>query len=435
MSQLANSVQASAAEVPGNPHRRRRLRWVLALAMVLVIGGGVGGRQLWAWNHWRAARKALGRYDFAEALEHFECCLRVWPGSPAMRLEALRTARRGNRIDRFNEYLAACEKDGSTEGIALEQAMLHAQQGELADVEGPLMQLIHENHPGTPLIAEALFHGFMQSFRLGHARFVVDVLLQHEPDHPWAHFWRASLLEDSARLPDAILDYRRAYELDPRHREFRVRLAQALVQNGQADRAWTHVSALLQEAPTDPDVLLAAAKCQRDLGDNPGALRYLETLLREHPDHVDGWAERGLILGDQGDLEESIRCLRRAFDLDPRKYRIGFALFNELHEQGRHPEARGVWEKIERRKHDGERLEEIVIQLSKDDRNVALRHELGVLSLRNDAEATALRWFASVLQIDPGYEPTHAALAEYYQRKGDSAGAEYHRKRAGKAKP
>ena len=56
------------------------------------------------------------------------------------------------------------------------------------------------------------------------------------------------------------------------------------------------------------------------------------------------------------------------------------------------------------------------------------RFEAGSILLRVGEEEEGLRWLRSALRVDPTHRPTHRALADYYQRKGDKEQAEKHRK-------
>jgi tetratricopeptide (TPR) repeat protein len=400
--------------------------------VLFAFGSWLGGRQLLGWHHWRAGRATMQRFDFSTALEHFECCLRVWPGSSSVQMEAARAARRLNRYDRFEELLAACEKHGSPEQTALERELALAQQGILKpDVEKALQDLADANHPEAVSILEALSRGYLTSFRTGFAMLALEKLIERAPDHAWAHYWRGNVLADEDHLSDAIPDFRRAVGLAPNATLFHVRLAVALVKEGNATDAWPHVAVVLRQEPANVDGLLAAAKCQRDFGDREKALEYLKQLLAEYPKYAEGWELCGLIASDEGDAAEAVRYLRKAFLLAPRSYSIGFSLFNELTGQGKQSEAKVVLNEIDDLKKQGERLKALREQLNEDGRNVAIRHELGTLFLKFGNEAMALQWFESVLQIDPAYRPTHAALADYHRRKGNKDAAIYHQRQAG----
>src|ERR1700722_2225246 len=99
MTPISDQV-APAQKLVSRAATRHWQRWALAGAGVLIVAAWFGGRQLWAWHHWREGRQAFQSYDFPDALAHFERCLRVWPGSVSVRLEAARAARREELIER-----------------------------------------------------------------------------------------------------------------------------------------------------------------------------------------------------------------------------------------------------------------------------------------------------------------------------------------------
>src|SRR5262249_60323721 len=63
-------------------HPRVALGLLVSLATALGVGGYVGGRQLWAWRHYRDAERALQKrpiQDLAGARQELDACLTVWP--------------------------------------------------------------------------------------------------------------------------------------------------------------------------------------------------------------------------------------------------------------------------------------------------------------------------------------------------------------------
>jgi Tfp pilus assembly protein PilF len=44
-------------------------------------------------------------------------------------------------------------------------------------------------------------------------------------------------------------------------------------------------------------------------------------------------------------------------------------------------------------------------------------------------ERQALHWLNQALQLDPDHQPTHRALAEYFEKAGDAEEAAAHRRR------
>jgi tetratricopeptide (TPR) repeat protein len=400
---------------------------LLSILIVLAIAGWIGGRYFFANQERHAAEQALARYDFPQALKGFEAYLKLWPNDDPTRFQAARAARRAGLFARAGELLAEYEKhQGITVESALERAMERAQRGDLVEVEGSLQRLIIEGHPDAVLMLEALAQGYLAVYRLGFAIASIHMLLERDPNHPDAHFWRGGILEGSGRSQDALADYEQAVQFAPQKNEYQLRLAEALVRNRKPAEARPHFDELLRKMPGDPGVLLGTARCLRALALPEQAVEHLDTLLSQHPDHAEGWAERGRLAAEQSDIPEALRCLRRAVELEPRSYAIGYSLLTVLRSQGQSQEASTLAEKLERMKQDEERLREISNLLSKNPNNPALRNEAGLICERNGVDEEALRWFLGALQDDPTHRPTHASLSEFYQRKGDTEKANYH---------
>jgi Tfp pilus assembly protein PilF len=73
-------------------------------------------------------------------------------------------------------------------------------------------------------------------------------------------------------------------------------------------------------------------------------------------------------------------------------------------------------------------------RMSEQPLDPALHVEMAVLMLRAGNDALGESWLKSALSLDDRYAPAHAALADLYQRKGDTARAEEHRKLAQQGK-
>ena len=76
-------------------------------AVLLALSGPF----VWAGYHQYTGLAALTNYHSAEAREHLEACLRVWPWSRSSRLHLLaaRAARREGNFDSAREHLHVCQ--------------------------------------------------------------------------------------------------------------------------------------------------------------------------------------------------------------------------------------------------------------------------------------------------------------------------------------
>jgi Tfp pilus assembly protein PilF len=61
-------------------------------------------------------------------------------------------------------------------------------------------------------------------------------------------------------------------------------------------------------------------------------------------------------------------------------------------------------------------------------RDATLRHELAMWCLNNGEDAAGLRWLWNALAVDPNHAPTHAVLADHFERSGQPRRSAHHRR-------
>lgn len=421
--------------------RRRPWRALLVLAgfAALALGGTVGGISLWSGSHYRAARQALERGDFDRAQEHLNCCLKVRPGSALLHLLAAQAARRRDACAEAEQHLTTCERlQGVTPASTLERALLRAQQGDLAGVEAPLQALAAppRGHPERAQILEALAKGYLATYRLTEALHCLDTLLRAQPGWVPALLLRARARKGPDRNEKALADYQRAVELAPESDAARLGLAETLYRLGRVREATAHFEILRardegQRTASSPSVrasyLVGLARCRHDNHELEAAEQLLDTLLAEQPDAVAALVERGRLAFRRGHAAAGERWLRRAVAVAPEDRDAHFVLHLCLEAQGKAPEARQCLARLREIEARTARETRLLAQLLESPHDPALRYEIGMIFLDRGQAEEGLLWLAGALQEDPRHAATHAALADYFERTGQSALAARHR--------
>src|SRR5262249_41001685 len=96
--------------------------------------------------------------------------------------------------------------------------------------------------------------------------------------------------------------------------------------------------------------------------------------------------------------------------------------------QGKPAEAKKVFAQMKQIEEDTARIRELADQdLKRSPHNPNTLHELGKLLLRTGSAEQGLDWLRRALDLDPHHRPTHALLADFYERAGDSGRAARHR--------
>jgi tetratricopeptide (TPR) repeat protein len=224
-----------------------------------------------------------------------------------------------------------------------------------------------------------------------------------------------------------LRDFEKAVELHPTM-EGRLGLAGALYRVGRPWDAMLEYERLRQMQPVEPEVLLGLAQCRYSLHELDGARQLLDQLLAKNPDHAAALLERGRLTLNEGKLAEAENWLRRAansapaYDLEPLR------LLHRCLDLQHKDEARPCLAQLRSKEADILRVSRLTLQTNRDSRNVGLRYETAMDLLRLDREEDGVAGLYFVLDQDPRHIPSHEALADYFERKGQSARAAFHRR-------
>jgi tetratricopeptide (TPR) repeat protein len=406
---------------------RKRPREAALLAALVLVVGALGGGYAYARYHWRATRAAVKEGRPEEARGRLRVWLLLFPRSVEVHLQAARAARLGGDFDTAEAHLNRCLelRHGATEPVQVEFLLMRVQRGEVDEVVSELFQYVDNDSPEAPLILETLARAYMRDLRYGPAYTCLTRWVAAAPDSATPHHWRGWVLEKLNNYEGAMEDYRRALELDPDLTAARLRLAELYLRKSNPPEAAAHLERL---SPDRPEVMARLGQCRFLQGRHEEARRLLEAAVEELPNDSDA-----LLYLAKLDLQEdrparAERWLRRALKVDPTDTEAQFTLAACLQSQRRWKEARAV---LEKHRKDSALLKRVAKVLQEEGENPSADpdtlSELGALFLRNN-ERVGLYWLHRALQRDPGHEPTHKVLAEYYEGKGRPESAAAHRR-------
>ncbi len=409
---------------------KRFRTWLLLGLGLILVGGGLLIWHLRPDSHLAAAEQALARHDYAAAYALLEDCLTRRPDDPRLLLLAGRTARRAERFEQAAKHLNAYRRlKGENRSLTLEWSLLRLQQGD-GSVEAYLQKRAEGGGPDAPLIWEILSQYYLDGYRLFEARDCLDRYLEQQPDDVFALLGRGLIWERLLHFPEAVRDYRRAVQAEPDNERARFRLAENLTITGPPEEAAEQYQWLRRRRAEDAAVQLGLARAWRQMGRLEEARQLLDDILRRQPQRAAALTERGRLAREAGQVQEAADWLRRAVDLVPHDREALYNLWLCLKECGPEEEARQCYKRFERADADLKRLGFLAKEVLRQPRDPALRYEGGLLFLRNHQEEEGVRWLHQALRLDPGYRPAHQALADYYQRLGQSKTAELHRRLA-----
>lgn len=344
--------------------------------------------------------------------------LYVWT---SYRLNAAQQARRNESYHEAERQLDACwPLPGLRKSIKLERALLGVQQGDLAD----------EARAGgrsadSAVILEALAKGNLAVFRWNEARTYAQALLDLRPAHAQALWLRGRAWVKLQQEDKAHEDFDEAVQRDPSSAEFRLALAELLLQQGELRQAVAHYELLHRQWPDDERMTLGLARCRHDEGRMTLARELVDGLLASQPRLVPALVERGRLALRLGDPAHGERWLRKAVEASPLDPDANFVLQLCLDAQGKDDgELRRQIEEDERAR---AALRE---RFRAGARDATLFCDLGTVAVRTGKSEEIPGWFYLALQEDPHHAAAHAALADYFERAGQPHRSLAHRQRA-----
>jgi tetratricopeptide (TPR) repeat protein len=413
---------------------RRHPRLALLALLFALLSVATATAYFWSQYHLSAAQRALEGHSFAEAQHHLDLCLKVRFRSAGIHLLAAQTARRRDAYEEAERRLSeSIQLGGMAPAVALERALLSAQQGELGGVESSLRRRINANDPNAVLALEALAKGYANRFWESEALECLNLLLQRQPRHPQALLMRARAWEKRGqgqmeREQLALRDYEKAVELNPSF-ECQLGLAGALYQVGRPWEAMLVYERLCAMQPDHPEARLGLARCRYNLHEIDTARQLLDELLEQYPHHASALLERGRLALHAGQLTEAEKWLRQAAATAPCYDDENLLLLCRCLEAGQqNAEARRCREELRRRQTEVLDVERRILQSNRDPQDVALRYEIATELMRLGHEQDGVAFLFLVLEQQPRHEPARAALADYFKRSGQLGRAAYYRR-------
>jgi tetratricopeptide (TPR) repeat protein/serine/threonine protein kinase len=205
---------------------------------------------------------------------------------------------------------------------------------------------------------------------------------------------------------EAITEYRKAVELDPKSIRARSTLAHALKARGKPDEGITVLREAIRIFPNNASLHDDLARALEKTKPDEAIAEYRKAVALE-PNDIDWRNNLANALEESGDMDGAILELREALKIDPNSTMIHFNLVSPLREKKRLDEA----------------LAELreVIRINGGDASAYLM--MGeILGDQGDLEG-AIKAYRTATRMDRKFFPAHFKLGLTLEKKGDTAGA------------
>jgi tetratricopeptide (TPR) repeat protein len=226
------------------------------------------------------------------------------------------------------------------------------------------------------------------------------------------HFERGNRYVEEQKLPEAVIEYRNALQIDQRFADARLKLAETYAQlrdGGNALKEYVRAADLL---PDKQDVQLTAGSYLLAAGQVDSALARADAVLAKQPDNVAAHILRGSALGGLRDLDGALNAIEEAVRLDPARG----ASYTQL----------GLVELARGRKDQAEAALKKAVAL--DPKSIGSHLALGNFYWSQGRQADTERAFEAALQLDPKHIGANRAMAVLSLATGRLSQAEKHLK-------
>ncbi len=373
------------------------------------------------------ADQAMVKGDFATAKTILRQLEKKHPRNPDFPFLLGRTARRAGELQSAEDHLQkSLELGAIAEAVDLERLLIRAQGGEFEKVSPRLFAYIEKEHPDRLLIFEALVFGAMADFRMKQALLLVNEWLKEETDNARALLWKAQILERLSARKEVVEAYRDLVRVEPNSVAPRLRLAQNLFMISKHEESLQEFDIILQTDSNNGEAIIGKVRALLALGRDDEAEQFGKGLAVQFPDDGWAWLVQAKIENAKSQSPKAEPLIREALKRLPYNREVVYTSALIFQQMGKKTEADELFARVGQIDADRHRLSDLTSQIWTRPKSADLRHEAGVIFLRNGHDSDGLRWLDSALKIDPQHTDSHRALAKYYRDRGRIDLAAFH---------
>lgn len=412
-----------------------RLR-LLATWTTIVVLAGVACSVTFHISIWRASanletrshERALSWLKTANALGKLP-----WVRDSTGEIDFLfaKTYRRLGKFDLVKPKLEAAQTAGWSEPLLKREVLLaFAQTGQYERVAAHWGELFTNAGSDGPEIGNAYVRVSLARFRISEATKVLQSWQQDFPQDAEPYFLQGTILSVQMRWQDAAKSFQAALDLDAGHVEARVGLAESLMKSVKFQAAEVEFSKALRIDPEHLNAKVLRASCLARIDRIEEAELALEAIIKAAPENYDALAELGKLKSKLAQHEQAVTILTKALEIRPEDSQTHYALAQALQAVGRREDAKPHFDFVHEATRPEQQLSQLTGKLVEKAEDPELRYEIGMITWKWRSRAEGLRWFQSVLSLDPTHQKTHLALAAHFDLTGERARADEHRKLA-----
>jgi Flp pilus assembly protein TadD len=415
----------------------------LKLCWALGVGGGVAlivAANVLVREHRaverdaRSAREAFTAGRPAMAVEPLRRWLRARPRSADVHVLLAEATLAAGDLAEVERELELARSLGCPEAkLEKVHAIVLARLGRFAEAEPILTRLWTEEKTTDPAVDEALARIFLKTYRLFHAKTVIERWIKDAPADGRPFLWLTEIdrRTDGGDPAPVELHYRAALERDPDLDAARLGLADLLRKNHRNDEAALEYEHYLARHPDDPAALSGAGQNALEMNDFARAAQLLDRALERTPADPSALKARAQVALQTGDLPAARQMLDQAVRADAFDEEAFYIRGRVRAMQGDIAGAKADGVVFDRLKEEQKEMLTMRARLLNDPADNDSRAKAVAWLFAHGRDKDGLDWAAAILANNPDHGPTCRLLADYYGKRPDGAGlANFYRLKA-----
>ncbi len=144
-----------------------------------------------------------------------------------------------------------------------------------------------------------------------------ETVLQAEPNHLLANYYKATLLQDSGNTDGAIQAYNKVLTIDPNHKASQEKLLAMVKQQSDPAKLASGLKQYADRFPRNATIQAQIGEEFHQRKDLDNAIIFYQRALQADPNLASTWANLGAIYETQGREQESADAFQKAQSLEP----------------------------------------------------------------------------------------------------------------------
>lgn len=390
--------------------------WWLAVVFFLLLNIVVWQRErLGRWAGAIAIKQAS--LDSPSVDRYIQWAEWIYSDAPEAAFAKARRARRANDYDLFTRQLAIAKYLGmDEERLKREQWYAWAQSGQMRLVKDKLAPLTDEPHGEEAEICESFAVGYIRLRDFESALTLLQAWMLDFPKDARPHAWIGQIFSELKDAEKAEASFRKALSLDGTNATASLGLGNLLLDVKRPDEAKAFFLKAMQDRKLGVSATVGYANSLMASGDSDKAYSVLKDALSSHPKDHQLLTTLSTLLVERGDYQLAESILKPIVDSGSLRRELRYAYALALRGLARPDEAKTHFDYAALSADEIAKANQLIPDVASNSEDFELRYRIGATHLQYGNIEDGLMWLASVLELNPKHGPTHAALAEHYQR-------------------